>query len=73
MTEYLTLVAAAGVLTGMILAAMVLLEHKSFWTVCIRLPGQLYKDLKAAARRHGWALTTEILDRLMKSIEEGRS
>jgi hypothetical protein len=42
---------------------------KFFWTVCIRLPAQLHKSLKQAARRNHVALSTEIMDRLLSSVE----
>lgn len=74
MTEYqylvaFGLVAAGGILLGVALAGAVLLEHAVFWTVCIRLPARLHNGLKQAARRNGWALTTEIIDRLQRSLE----
>jgi hypothetical protein len=71
MISYLALVlaGAAGVLLGMAIAGAILLEHQFFWVVIVRMPGDLHRSLRAAARGHGWAVSTEVLDRLRASFE----
>jgi hypothetical protein len=71
MTEIISLGLAggAGIVVGAGIAGMVLLEHPLYWTICVRLPEQLYQSLKRAARANHVALSTEVLDRLMTSVE----
>jgi len=71
MNQYLALFLTfgAGILSGMFGAALVLLEHPIRYVVCLRVSAALYNNLKEAARTHGWAISTEIADRLTASFE----
>jgi hypothetical protein len=64
---------AAGMLAGAAVAGAILLETPWYWSVFIRLPGSLYDELAQAALNHRCSVKTEILDRLMDSVEGGRS
>jgi hypothetical protein len=71
MTEIISLGLAggAGIVVGAGIAGMVLLEHSIYFVVCIRMPASLHTSLKRAARANHVALSTEVLDRLMTSVE----
>jgi len=65
--------AACGVLTGALVAGCMLMERAPHpWTIVLRLPLQLHRQLKRAAKNHRVSLATEIIDRLANSFNSNR-
>ena len=66
--------AACGVLTAALVVGCVLIWRAPHpWTIMLRLPLQLHRPLKRAAKNHRVSLSTEIIDRLADSFNGNRS
>jgi Arc-like DNA binding dprotein len=59
-----------GLIAGVVVGALALMEHPRRWTVCLRLPEDLHHRLKEAATDHGWSLKAEMINRLQASFSQ---
>jgi hypothetical protein len=59
---------STGLTIGVVVAALVLMEHPRRWLVCVRLPGDLHRRLSEAATDHMCSLKAEIINRLQASL-----
>ena len=59
-----------GLMTGVIVAGLALMEHPRRWVVCIRLSEELHRRLSEEATDHMCSLKAEIINRLEASFSQ---